>query len=153
MSRSLVTRTLLVTTVLVHAAYRGSPLHARAAALVDLGLRKARVFCISPQNLVEFCAVVTRRRFVDPPLPAAEARRMARILYASRRLSKVYPKRGTIERALRDGADLGITGPAWYDLYLAATMRDSGVRELVTENRSDFARIPFVTARSLEEPD
>ena len=61
---------LLDTNVLVHAADRLSPLHTRAAQLVELGLRERGRFCISPQNLVEFSAVVTRPRLVRAPLPA-----------------------------------------------------------------------------------
>ena len=56
---------LLDTNVLVHAGYRGSPLHAAAAELVDRGLHESRRFCIAPQNLVEFAAVVTRSRLVE----------------------------------------------------------------------------------------
>jgi predicted nucleic acid-binding protein len=137
---------LLDTNVLVHAAYAGSPLHAAAARLVDRGLREKGRYCIAPQNLVEFQAVVTRSRLVHPPMAVSEACRMVRILYRSRRLKKVYPVRGTVLRATGEGQALGITGPAWYDLFLAVTMRDNGIRELVTENTADFRKVPFVTA-------
>ena len=144
---------LLDTNVLVHAVYRGSELHDRAARLVDAGLRRAGLYAVAPQNLVEFAAAVTRPRFVDPPLAPSEAGRMVRVLYDSRRLKKIYPQRGTVVRAIREGAAAGVTGPAWYDLFLAATMRDCGVRVVITENLGDFARIPFVTARSIRDVD
>lgn len=54
-------------------------------------------------------------------------------------------------RAIREGNSLGIYGSAWYDLFLAVTMRDAGVRAIVTENAADFRRIPFVTAYGIEE--
>ncbi len=79
---------LLDTNVLVHAAYRDSPHHRTAAQLVALGLREGSRFCIAPQNIVEFLAVVTRARFVEPPLSPAEATRMAALLYRSRRLGE-----------------------------------------------------------------
>src|SRR5262245_65551954 len=113
---------LLDSNVLVHAAYRKSPQHAASATLLDAGLRQARRFCIAPQNLVEFAAVVTRPRFVDPPLPGAEVLRMTDLLYRSRRLRKIYPQRGTVARTLREGSALGLQGPRWYDLFLAVTM-------------------------------
>src|SRR5438309_53797 len=94
---------LLDTNVLVHAVYRASPLYTKAAQLVDRGLRRRGVYCIAPQNLVEFAAVVTRSRLVEPPLPATEVARVAGLLYASRRLRKIYPLRATIQRAIRDG--------------------------------------------------
>jgi len=142
---------LLDTNVLVYAAYRNSPHHHAAAQLVALGLREPNRFCIAPQNLVEFLAVVTRARFVEPPLSPAEAARMAGLLYRSRRLRKIYPKRATVARAIRAGREVGVTGPAWYDLFLAATMRDAGVRLLVTENIADFRKFPFLSPRTIQD--
>ena len=142
---------LLDTNVLVHAANSSSPLHAAAALLVDEGLRKRNRYCIAPQNLVEFAAVVTRPRHVQKPLPVTEAARMAELMYRSRRLSKIYPRRGTVLRALREGVALNVTGPRWYDLFLAVTMRDAGVQVVVTENVLDFQKMPFITAVKIED--
>jgi predicted nucleic acid-binding protein len=143
--------TLLDTNVLVHAAYRRSPVHVPAALLLDRGLKQRGLFCIAPQNLVEFSAVVTRRRRGDHPLPAEEVLRITDLLYHSRSLTKIYPRRGTVARAMREGTRLGVSGAAWYDLFLAVTMRDSGVRTIVTENLSDFEQLPFVAARRIED--
>lgn len=144
-------RALLDTNVLVYAIYRNSPLHAAAGHLVDRALRDRGRYCIAPQNLIEFAAVVTRGRFVDPPLQGPDVTRIVNLLYRSRKLGKVYPQRGTVMRAVREGAALGITGPAWYDLFLAVTMRDAGVEVIITENVDDFKRVPFVTARRIAE--
>ncbi len=141
---------LLDTNVLVHAIYRKSPLHGAAGELVDRALRERGRYCIAPQNLIEFGAVVTRSRFVDPPLSGREVHRIADLLYRSRRLMKIYPRRGTVIRAMREGDALGITGPAWYDLFLAVTMRDAGVFLIVTENVDDFKKFPFLTTRRIE---
>jgi predicted nucleic acid-binding protein len=140
---------LLDSNVLVHAVYKGSPLHAAAAELVDRGLRHRDVYCIAPQNLVEFAAVVTRPRLVSPPLPGREVVRIAELLYRSRRLAKIYPSRGTVIRAMRHGAIIGVSGPRWYDLFLAMTMTDAGVNTVITENVDDFQGIPFITARDI----
>jgi predicted nucleic acid-binding protein len=142
---------LLDTNVLVHAAYRDSPLHSPAAALVDGGLRRKGIYCLAPQNLTEFIAVVTRGRLVHPAMTPHEAAQRAEILYRSRRLSKIYPSRGTILRSIREGRKLQVAGPAWYDLFLAVTMREAGVQEIITENVRDFAKFPFVTARLITE--
>jgi predicted nucleic acid-binding protein len=144
-------RILLDTTVLVQAAYRGADHHAAAASLVDRGLRESGRFCIAPQNLIEFAAVVSRARFVDPPLLPDKVAQIADVLYRSRRLGKIYPRRGTVIRAIREGTALGITGPRWYDLFLAITMRDNGVEVVVTDNKFDFERFPFVRVMSVEE--
>jgi hypothetical protein len=52
---------------------------------------------------------------------------------------------------MKEGTRLGINGVAWYDLFLAVTMRDSGVRTIVTENLSDFEQLPFVAAHKIED--
>ncbi len=140
---------LLDSNVLVHAVYRESPLHGIAAELVDRGLRRRGLYCIAPQNLVEFAAVVTRPRLVSPPLPARDVLRATELLYRSRRLVKIYPSRATVIRAVRQGATLSVSGPRWYDLFLAMTMADAGVETVITENVDDFRGIPFVRARDL----
>src|SRR5262249_10182121 len=97
------TLNLLDTNVLVHAAYKASPLYQAAARLIDAGLKRSGRFCIAPQNLIEFAAVASRPRFVSPPLPPAEISRIVTLLFASRRLAKIYPKRGSAMRAVTQG--------------------------------------------------
>lgn len=144
---------LLDSNVLVHAAYGASPLHESAARLVDLGLRQRGRFCIAPQNIVEFMAVGTRPRDVSPPLDPADVHRMAGRLSRSRCLKKIHPKRATALRAVQEGVRLGVRGTVWYDLFLAMTMRDNGIREIVTENKSDFKAFPFIVARDIRDPN
>jgi predicted nucleic acid-binding protein len=142
---------LLDTNVLVHAVYKGATFHVPAAELLARGLRDKGIYCIAPQNVVEFAAVVTRPRFVDPVLPPEEVERICELLYRSRRLSKIYPLRGTVARTIREGARLGISGTAWYDLYLAVTMRDSGIDSIVTEDASHFRKFPFISTRRIAD--
>lgn len=144
-------KALLDTNVLVHAAYRDSRFHRAAAVLLDRALRRKGMYCIAPQNLTEFAAVVTRGRFVEPAMAPEEAAQKAEILYRSRRLRKIYPSRGTVLRSIREGQKLRIAGPAWYDLFLAVTMREAGVNEIITENIRDFAKFPFIEARPLAD--
>ena len=143
--------TLLDTNVLVFFAYRSTPLHKAAEWLLERGLRRRGLYCIAPQNLVEFAAVVTRRRRDETPLPAETIVRITETLFHSRRLTKIYPRRGTVMRAIHEGNTLGIYGSAWYDLFLAVTMRDAGIRDIVTDNVADFRRIPFITAYGIAE--
>jgi hypothetical protein len=46
---------------------------------------------------------------------------------------------------------LRVQGRAWYDL-LAITMRDAGVRELITENVSDFQGFSFLKVSAFPDP-
>jgi len=64
---------------------------------------------------------------------------------------KIYPRRGTVARAMAEGAELGVSGAAWYDLFLALTMRDAGVRTIVTENVTDFEQLRFITAQRIAQ--
>src|SRR5262245_1963636 len=137
---------LLDTNVIVHAIYKGSPLHLPAGTLVTRALEQRGQFCIAPQNLVEFLSVVTRGRFVDPPLKVEDAVTIANKLFKSRRLRKIYPARGTVLRAAKEGLRIGLKGTGWYDLYLAVTMRDNKIETLVTENIRDFRSLDFVSA-------
>ncbi len=141
---------LLDSNVLVHAANASMPLHREARRLVDEGLKKAGVYCVAPQNLIEFSAVVTRRRFFPSPMAAAEVARMNAILYRSRRLSKIYPQRGTVIRAVQLGESLGLQGPIWYDVFLVGTMLDAGVHRIVSEDQH-LRRFPMLTVRSISE--
>jgi predicted nucleic acid-binding protein len=142
---------LLDTNVLVYASYRRSPLYEPAAILLDRALRRRGLFCIAPQNLVEFAAVVTRRRPGGKPLSGQDVLRITQLLYRSRTLIKIYPKRGTVARALEEGARLQVYGSSWYDTFLALTMHDAGVRTIITENVSDFARLEFISAHRIAD--
>jgi len=143
--------TLLDTNVLVHAAAAQSPLHVAAARLVDRGLKTDGIFCLAPQNLVEFAAVMTRPRNVSPPLTPSDVGRMVDVLYRSRRLKKIYPSRGTVLRAVRYGERSRVSGPVWYDLFLAFTMADAGVDTIVTEDVRHFRQFSFLKVLSIEE--
>ena len=142
---------LLDTNVIVHAVYKGSPLHLPAVALLTLALEQKGQFCISPQNIIEFLSVVTRARFVDPPLDAEDAAKIASKLFKSRCLRKIYPVRGTVMRSVKEGQRVGVKGTAWYDLYLAVTMRDNDIETIVTENIRDFRALDFVSPVSIQD--
>src|SRR5207302_3190481 len=120
-----------------------------AAQLVEKGLKERGAFCITPQNLVELAAVVTRPRLVSPPMSGTEVQRITKMLYESRRLLKIYPQRATVLRAIRFGAQNGVTGPRWYDAFLAFTMADAGIGEIITDNASDFAAFAFLDVHEL----
>lgn len=142
---------LLDTNVLIHAVYEETPLHTHARRILDRALAESGSYCIAPQNMVEFAAVVSKLRRVHATLPPAEIVAFINVVYRSRILKKIYPKRATAMRAIREGSRLGITGTIWYDMYLALTMRDAGVSRIVTEDLRDYEKIPFITAIGIEE--
>lgn len=122
-----------------------------ASTLVARGLRERGLFCLAPQNIVEFAAVATRGRLAKPALSAGKAAEMSETLFKSRKMGKIYAARGTVLRAVREGGELGLVGPAWYDMFLAMTMKDAGVKAIVTENRRDFTGIRGITVFGIAE--
>jgi predicted nucleic acid-binding protein len=64
---------LLDTNVLIDALYKGSDHHPAARALLDQAMQEDAGFCITPQVLAEFCAVVTHPKRVTHPKSPEEA--------------------------------------------------------------------------------
>jgi predicted nucleic acid-binding protein len=140
--------TLIDSNLLVCAHNRQAPLFPPAASLLDSALRRADRWCVSPQNLAEFFAVVTDpRRFPHPLTPGEGARRLDR-LWRSRTLHKIYPQRGTLARAAHLAGRLARRGGDFFDVLLAQTMLDNGVSRVVTADAGDFKGIPGITAES-----
>lgn len=141
----------LDTNVLVYAHDRQSAFFAGAGALLDAALRHPGLYAVTPQVLSEFFAVISDgRRVPNPATPAVAADAVIR-LCRSRSLAKVYPKRGTIARAVRLAARLHRPGAALFDVILAQTLLDGGVRRIVTEDVADFGRIPGLTAKTIAQ--
>jgi predicted nucleic acid-binding protein len=65
--------TLLGTNVLIDALYKDSDHHPAARALLDQAKQEDAGFCITPQVLAEFYAVVTHPRRVTHPKSPEEA--------------------------------------------------------------------------------
>lgn len=51
----------------------------------------------------------------------------------------------TVKRALQD---IQTFNTSFWDLLIAETMRESGVRLVYTENEKNFARIPWIQAEN-----
>ncbi len=142
---------VLDTNVLVYAHDRQSPFFAGASALLNAALRRPGLYAVTPQVLSEFFAVVSDgRRVPNPATPAAAADAVIR-LYRSRSLAKVYPKRGTIARAVRLAARLDRRGAALFDVILAQTLLDNGVRRIVTEDVADFKDVAGLRVHTIAD--
>lgn len=136
--------TLLDTNILVYAHNRASLQHDRAAAVLAEGMTRRNLYCVAPQNLMEFVSVFTDPRRCPAALPPAEGSALAIALWASRTLHKVYPQRGTLPRALALAGKLGRKGPKIFDVLLAQTMLDNRVARVMTLNDADFRDVPGI---------
>jgi predicted nucleic acid-binding protein len=136
---------LLDTNILVHAAGGGSSRHAKAKELRDKAADGQFEACIAAQVLTEFYAVVTDPRRFQPTLTPAQAQKELRTYIASS-LTLILPKETTLTRMLDLLGTRQVRGASIFDVFLAATMLDNGVRSIYTENLEDFEAISGIEA-------
>lgn len=143
---------LLDTNILIHAAGLTSPRHERARDLRDRFAVGERKGCIAAQALAEFYAVVTDARRFQPPLTPVQGHRELK-RYLSSRLRLILPQETTVSRLLDLLGSRPVKGGNIFDLLLAATMLDNGVRTIYTENVRDFEGIEGIEAINPFSPD
>ncbi len=136
---------LLDTNILVHAAGAKSPRHARAKELRDRAAAGEMEACIAAQVLTEFYAVATDSRRFQPPLSPAQVQHDLRS-YLSSRLWLIVPKETTASLTLDLLGSRSVRGGKIFDLFLAATMLDNGVKTIYTENIRDFEGLQEIEA-------
>lgn len=96
---------------------------------------------VSNQILAELFVVLTAR--VGKPLPISKARTIILGFTDSPSWTVANYDHSTVRQAMTDSAS--IKAPFW-DLLIAETMREAGVKRLFTENVRDFAHVPWVEA-------
>ena len=136
---------LLDTNILVHAAGSKSPHHARARELRDRAAAGEVEACVAAQVLAEFYAVVTDPHRFQPPLAPAQVQRDLQN-YLSSHLWLILPRETTVAHMLDLLDSRSVRGGKIFDLYLAATMLDNGVRTIYTENVRDSERLEGIEA-------
>ena len=124
--------------ILVHAHMASSPFHVVAQQLRDQAAQGAIEACVSPQVLCEFFSVVTDDRLVKPALTPAQAKKELNTYWHASKFRKIVPTERTITRliGLLDRHD--VKRRDIFDVFLAATMLDHGVRIIYTQNVRDF---------------
>ncbi|MBX3027159.1 PIN domain-containing protein [bacterium] len=132
------------TNVLVYAANRGMPEHARCRALLD-GWRAAPTpWCLTWGILYEFLRVVTHRRVFARPWTAAEGWRFVEALLASPSLHILSETSRHAALVLQTMADVPLlSGNLLHDAHTAVLMREHGIRTIYTRD-TDFHRFPFL---------
>ncbi len=131
---------LLDTNILVY-AYDTSKREKREVCkgFVRRCLEGEEEYAISIQNLSEFYVVVTGK--IENPLPpeVAEKRIEGMIEYAG--WVKIKPDVDTISHAIKISRRYRIH---YWDALLAATMKESGISKIYTENTWDFDKVPWL---------
>ena len=98
---------------------------------------------VSGQILGELYVVLTKK--VAKPLSNAQAALIIDGFVDSPNWGKLDYSHATVKRTVED---LKTVGTSFWDMLIAETMRDAGVRLLYTENEKDFEMIPWVTVKN-----
>jgi predicted nucleic acid-binding protein len=96
---------------------------------------------VSNQVLAELFVVLTQK--VAKPITKEEASRIVRSFAGSPQWRKLNYDCGTVSRAAMDAA---MMKKHFWDVLIAETMRDSGIKRIYTENVGDFKGMGWVEA-------
>lgn len=96
-------------------------------------------YTVSIQNLSEFYVAVTAKiRF---PIPKELAREFIQMIIEFRGWRIITPSADAVLSAIEINTEQDIP---YYDALIAATMKENGVSEILTENEKDFRGIPWL---------
>ncbi|MGH2359443.1 MAG: TA system VapC family ribonuclease toxin [bacterium] len=132
------------TNILVYAADRHSPSHARCQELLDGWYRQAAGWFLTWGICYEFLRVSTHPRVFRSPLSASEAWSFLQGVIASPGLSLLAPTdrhAAVLAEILLEIPDL--SGNRMHDVHTAVLMREHGVRRVYTRD-THFHRFPFL---------
>jgi len=140
----------LDTNILVYAHNISSPFHQKAKTFVE-NVVNARdkqgqlTVCVPAQVFMEFLNVITWNR-LDTPLPLSDATQIVQD-YIDTGIMVLYPKSTQLETLL--GLLKSVTSrKKIFDVALAATLKDHGVRGLHTVNTKDFEEFKFLDVKN-----
>ena len=109
------------------------------ADLVKAGFQGEAEYCLSNQVLSELFVVLTKQ--VGRPLSKEKAALVVSGFADSSKWKKLNYTHLTVRKALQD---LQTISTSFWDILIAETMREAGIRLVYTENERDFRRIPWV---------
>jgi toxin-antitoxin system PIN domain toxin len=130
----------LDTNVLVYALYADAEHHRPARILLDQAEHDDIGFCLTPQILTEFYAVVTNPRRVTEAKSPGEALDVIDTLLSLPGIILLSVPIDIVAQWTRLLRQYPVTGADVFDVLLAATLRSHGVSRLYTFNRADFER-------------
>lgn len=134
------------TNVLVYAADRDSPAHARCYELLEDWRRQAAAWYVTWPIVYEFLRVSTHPRVFRRPWRVQDAWRFMEVLLASPGLGVLAPTDRHPDVAAQTIAELPfLGGNLMHDAHTAVLMREHGIRRVYTRD-TDFHRFPFVDA-------
>ena len=132
------------TNVLVYAANRDSPFHARCSALLSGWREQSGAWFLSWGIIYEFLRVVTHPRVVETPWSLQNAWVFVEGLLASPGLILLGETRRQpqVMQSVMDEVP-ALAGNLLHDAHIAVLMREHGVRRIYTRD-TDFHRFRFL---------
>lgn len=134
---------LVDTNVLVYALFPAMPDHAASRALLDRAKAADANLFISPQNLIEFFAVVTDPRRVTPAKTNDEALNAVADFLSQPGLALLPVPADLIKRWSQLIHQSSTTKKRAFDTQLVATMLGNNVLKIYTFNVADFQAFSF----------
>ncbi len=135
---------LIDSNVLVHAYNRADARkHVAAVNLLEKCWQRQVVYAVSIQNLAEFFVVVTKK--VPSPLSIENAEKIIADICAFSHWRVLRSDEKTLQQAISLYKEF--KGHFW-DVLIAATMIDSGISHIYSENTDDFNRINGIRAKN-----
>jgi hypothetical protein len=137
-------RILLDTHILVHAHNASSHHQSTASEILSKALESKIQACILPQILYEFYAVVTNPRRVDQPLSPDEAIAICEDFWLCKEIDVIEPQTSTTSLVFSLTRENHLSGARIFDCIIAATAKEQGIKDIYTENVSDFEIYDFL---------
>jgi predicted nucleic acid-binding protein len=133
---------MLDTNVLVDALYEDLPEYPAASYLLTLAEDTTAAFCVAPQVLAEFYAIITDARRVSIAYTAVEARQEVEKIRHKRGIHMLPVPVDIVDRWLELLRTHPVIRSRIFDVQLAATMLGNEVRRIYTFNVRDFTPFP-----------
>lgn len=125
------------TNILIYAADKSSIFNKKSSKIF-VEIAKGNIKgVITPQNIFEYISVVTSKKQIPKPVSVNTA--LVDIeTYIATGLNVIYPQQESWRRAFELIKKAQISKQKVFDVYLAATLIDNGVKFIITANTSDF---------------
>jgi predicted nucleic acid-binding protein len=111
--------------------------------LVRAGFQGEAEYSISNQVLSELFVVLTKK--VGKPLPKEKAAIIVSGFADSSKWKKLNYTHITVKRVLQD---LQTISTSFWEILIAETMREAGIKLVYTENEKDLRKIPWVQIKN-----
>lgn len=129
---------LLDTNILVYAYNQASPFHKKAKEIVLEAVEGKIEGVLAQQNLIEFCSVFTNQYHIPPD----SIKKDLLDITSDFTIINPLPQTMFVFIDLLENYKLNLQV---FDLYLAATMLDNDIHNIITLNYKDFAGIENIS--------